>query len=857
LEGETLDRRIGGKPLAFDDVLEMGIQVAGALEAAHASGIIHRDIKPANIFVTKRGQAKILDFGIAKMVQEVRAGESGLRGKAPTTVDAVVTVPGAQIGTFAHMSPEQERGEELDARTDLFSLGLLLYDMASGWNSFSDKVASVIHDAVRSGEIWATDSRQPELPTGLGEIICKATEVDREHRYQSAQELRTALKRLQHDAESGRLPRPPHAEAAPGVGNRWKVIATVAVALVALAVGSFFYLHRAPRLTNRDTIVIADFANSTDEPVFDGTLRQGLSAQLEQSPFLNLLSDEHIAQTLSLMAQPKDAPLTYKLASEICQRTASAATIEGSISSLGSQYVLGLKAVNCRNGDLLAEEQVTANGKEQVLKVLGDAATQMREKLGESLSSVQKYDVPSESVTTPSLEALNAFSLGQKAREQKGVTASIPFFRQAVHLDPSFAMAYLQLGLEYGNIGEANLANSNLEKAFALRERVSTRENFNIASEYYDFVSGDMQKAEEVYQLWAQIFPQDPAPLDRLGNDYLFRGQYPQALEVLLEEKRLAGSGFYNVYNLVVAYLSLNRVHEARLAVEEARARKLEPESTYALLYLIDFLEGNVSGMQEEVTWAVGKPGIEDQFFDLQSDTEAYSGHRKEAWAFSQKAVAAARRDKENEVAAIHMANAALREVEFGNSARGMETANSALALTSSRDVKILAALALARAGFAKRARILADELSRANPFNTILNTYWLPTIRAATELDLNHPARAIEILQVAAPYELGAPPPLGPGTLYPVYVRAQAYLRLNNVSAAAGEYQKLLDHPGCVANFPLGAVAHLELGRTYALAGDKTKARAAYEDFFSLWEKADPDIPILQQAKGEYAKLK
>jgi eukaryotic-like serine/threonine-protein kinase len=861
LEGRTLDRRISGKPLPIDEVVAMGIQIADALAAAHAIGIIHRDIKPANIFVTQRGQAKILDFGIAKLTHELATGASGLFGKPPTTADAVFTAPGAQLGTFAYMSPEQERGEDLDARSDLFSFGLVLYDMATGWHTFSDKVAAVIHESMQTPGHVQVQRTEPGLPPGLGKIIERATQVDRNLRYQSAAEMRTDLECLKRDVESGRAavataetwlkPAPKSTR------SRWAAVTGATILVIGLTVGGWlFYSRKAHALTNKDTIVLADFTNTTGDPVFDGTLRQGLSAQLEQSPFLNLLSDEHIAQTLTLMAQPKDAQLTYKLASEVCQRMASAATIEGSISSLGSQYVLGLKAVNCRNGDLLADEQVTANAKEQVLKALGDAATKMREKLGESLGSVQKYDAPPEDVTTPSLDALNAYGLGLKARHEKGDFAAIPFFRQAVELDPKFAMAYLRLGNEYDNVGEASQANQSLEKAFALRDRVSTREGFYIASAYYDHLAGDLQKAEEIFQLWAQTYPQDPTPLDRLGNDYLFSGQYPRALEALLEEKRLAGSGFYNYGNLVAAYLNLDRLREARLAIEQARARKLEPVSGYIYLYWIDFLEANASGMQADVAWAAGKPGVEDWFLNAQSDTEAYSGHRREAWVFSQKAVATARRDSANEAAAIHLANAALREAEFGNSARAMETANSALALASSRDVKILAALALARAGFAKRAQILAVELAKANPSNTFLNTYWLPTIRAATELDLNHPAQAIEILQVAATYELGAPSPLGPSTLYPVYVRGQAYLRLDQASSAAGEFQKLLDHPGCVENFPLGALAHLQLGRAYALAGDKTKARAAYQDFLTLWKDADPDIPILKQAKAEYAKL-
>jgi DNA-binding winged helix-turn-helix (wHTH) protein/Tfp pilus assembly protein PilF len=637
----------------------------------------------------------------------------------------------------------------------------------------------------------------------------------------------------------------------------WAISAAVLVIFAALSFGLYRRQTRQTfRLASKDTVVLTEFTNATGDPVFDGTLRQGLSAQLEQSPFLNLLSDEHIAQTLELMTQPKNTRLTYELAREVCQRTASVATIEGSISTMGSQYVLGLRAVNCRNGDSLADEQVTANGKEQVLRALGGAATKMREKLGESLASVEKYDAPQEDVTTSSLDALNAYSLGIKARQQKGDTASIPYFQRAIQLDPSFAMAYLQLASRYWDIGETDQATPNFEKAFSLRDRVSKREDFYIASSYYDGTTGDLQKADEVYQLWAQTYPQDPIPLDRLGNNYLFLGQYSQALELLLEEKRLAGGGFYNFTNLVVADLGLERVHEARLVVDEARAHKLDPESAYGLLYLIDFLEGNTSGMQADVAWGTGKPALENQFFDLQSDAEAYFGHGKEAWALSQRAVSAARRENETEIAAIFMANAALREAEFGDSGRAAQAVNSALALAHSKNVKILAALALARAGFAERAQILADELAKANASNTTLNFYWLPTIRAAIGLDRIHPAQAIDILQSAAPYELGQPPPLGPGSLYPVYERGQAYLRLNQASSAASEFQKFLDHRSCVANFPLGALAHLQLARAYALQGDPVKARSAYQDFLNLWKDADPDIPILIAAKSEYAKL-
>jgi DNA-binding winged helix-turn-helix (wHTH) protein/predicted Zn-dependent protease len=645
---------------------------------------------------------------------------------------------------------------------------------------------------------------------------------------------------------------------APQRGKLWRILAPVFILLVAALVSGGFYYRsvKANRLTDKDTVVLAEFNNTTGDPVFDGTLRQGLSAQLAQSPFLNLLSDERVAQILSLMAQSKDARLTYKLASEVCQRTASAATIEGSISRLGGQYVLGLRAVNCRNGDPLAEEQVTANSKEQVLKALGDATKKMRERLGESLGSVKQYDTLLENVTTPSLEALKAFSLGLKARQERGVLASIPFFHQAVELDPKFAMAQLQLGIEYANIGEAAQANQSLEKAFALRDRVSTKEGFYIAAEYYDAVKGDLQKADEIYQLWAQTYPQDPTPLDLLGNDYLSLGRYQEALDMLLEERRLAQNGFYNYANLVSAYISLNRLSEARQAVEQAMARKLEPGSGHMILYLIAFLEADWPGMQRELAWASVKADYEKYFLTTQSDTEAYYGHGREAWAFSRKAVEAARRDNAREDAAVYMGNAALRDAEFGDSAQAVKAADSALALMPAKNVRILAALALARAGSAKRAQSLANELAKANPSDTLLNFYWLPTIRAAAELDLNHPAHAIEILQGTADYELAAPLPLAPSTLYPVYVRGQAYLRLGQASSAAGEFQKFLDHPGCLFNFPLGALAHLQVGRAYARAGDKAKARTAYQDFLRLWKDADPDIPILKQAKAEYAKL-
>jgi serine/threonine protein kinase/Tfp pilus assembly protein PilF len=856
LDGETMKHRISGRPLPFEEMLELAIQIADALRAAHTHGIIHRDIKPANLFITRQGIAKVLDFGLAKFSP---VAERGVSTMPTASEDFLLTSPGSTVGTVAYMSPEQARGEGLDARTDLFSFGAVLYEMATGRMAFPGNTAAVIHEAILNRAPTRVTQANPRLPPELEHIVSKALEKDRKLRYQSAADIRTDLQRLKRDSESGRtavatdrveptLARKP---------IRWVAAAAATMLVIGLAWGGWWIFSREPRaLTTKDTIVVADFTNTTGDPVFDGTLRQGLSAQLAQSPFLNLLSDEHIAQTLALMTQPINSPLTYQLANEVCQRTTSTVAIHGSIASLGNQYVLGLKAVNCRNGDPLADVQVTANGKEQVLKGLGDAATKLRERLGESLGSVQKYDVPPENVTTSSLEALNAYSLGMKTRDEKGDLAALPFFRQAVELDPKFAMAYLQLGIRYGNLGEASRANQAFEKAFALRDRVSMKERFHISSMYYNDVTGDLQKADEIFHLWAQTYPQDPDPLDGLGNNCLSRGQYEQALAVLLEEEKIAQSGSYNYANLVSAYVNLNRLREARLAIQQGEAHKLEPSAGYHYLYIVDFLEGNSRGTQQDLAWAAANPDAEDDFFNLQSDTAAYSGHRAEAWTFSQRAAEAAQRKDQNETSAIYLANAAVREAEFGNSARALGTADSAVRLAPSRDVSILVALALARAGSVQRAQSLSDELAKANPANTILNFYWLPTIRAATELGLNHPAKAIEILQSTGAYELGGPGPLGPATLYPAYLRGQASLRLEQADRAASEFQKLLDHPGCLMNFPLGALARLQLARAYTLAGDKTKAHAAYEDFFSLWKDADPDIPILMAAKSEYAKL-
>ena len=641
------------------------------------------------------------------------------------------------------------------------------------------------------------------------------------------------------------------------IAKLWKIAAGVMVIILLVGGGLYYRSHQSKPLTDKDTIVLADFTNTTGDPVFDDTLRQGLAAQLQQSPFLSLVSDSRIAQILTLMSQPKGARLTPELARAIGQRSGSAATIEGSISALGNQYVLGLKAVNCRNGDLLAQEQVAADGKEQVLRALGEAANTLRRKIGESLASVQKYDALPEDVTTPSLEALQAYALGNKATDvDNDYLAAIPFFQHAVELDPNFAMAYLQLGICYQPQGELSRAAEYTRKAYELRERTSDHEKLAIAAFYEIVVTGNLEAARRSCELIAQTYPHDESAQIYLWYIHLICGDYPKADAAAKRAFEINPDSSNNYVSLMYCDQYLGQYDQAKVAAEQSRAKKLNSPWYPLILYVVDFLQNNPAGMAQQAAATQGIPGVEDQMFFVESETAADHGQFRQARELTRRAADSARRAQENETAAEYEGHNALREALVGLTDFGKADAQTALSAIKGKHSEGFSAIAFALAGDTDDANRAIEDLIKGFPQNTVVQTRYLPMARSALALNSGNVLAALDALSAAVPYELGHTNEDFTFALYPIYFRGQAYLAAKNATAAAGEFQKILDHAGVVGNEPIGALGHLGLARAYSLSGDFVKARTAYQDFFALWKNADPDTPILKKAKAEYAKL-
>jgi tetratricopeptide (TPR) repeat protein len=830
LEGATLRERLAAGPFGLDTVLAVGRQIADALDAAHAAGIVHRDIKPANIFVGPRGHVKVLDFGLAKMQ---------LAGPAHVDVTtAAGTVQGLVVGTVAYMAPEQARGETVDGRADIWSFGLVLYEMAKGL-----RPAPAVRLRIEAS---------PELER----IVAKCLEPDPAHRYQHAADLRTDLERLQRGTDAaltGREQPPATARA------RWTVAAAAAAATaIALAVvGYIVYPRPAAALTDKDTIVLADFTNTTGDPVFDDTLRQGLAVQLQQSPFLSLISDERIRRTLLLMDQPADARLTAALAQGVCARTDSAAVLHGSIAALGSQYVIGLRATDCATGDILADEQAQAGRKEEVLRTLSEIATSFRTRVGESLATIEKHSMPLEDATTPSLEALKAFSAAMRTF----VTPKrLPLLQRAVELDPQFAIAHAQVGFRLSTLGESALARQSLLKAYELRHRASDVERFYIETLYDRDVTGNLEREQRTLETWAQSYPRDPRARNLpAGLALTSTGQYERAI-AHTDQSIALDPDLPPAYNSRARnQLYLNRLDDALLTVTRATERKLEGGELLLMPYFVAFLRGDDEQLTRTAAAARQTPGLEDTISHVEALALARAGRLQDARRMSAVPIQIAQESGRRERAGLFEVGRAVWEAFYGNAAAARQSASKALAIGKGRDVDYAAAFALALSGDLPQSRALAENLAREFPEDTSVQFLYLPTLRALFALTAQDPASATQALQITSRYDL-APGRIGFvghfGGLYPIYVRGLAYLAARQPAEGAAEFQRIVDHRSIVLVDPMDALARLQLARALALAGDTAKAKTAYADLLTLWKDADPDIPVVRDARAESARL-
>ena len=887
IDGITLRRKIAGSPLEIREILDISVQVASALEEAHAAGIVHRDIKPDNIMIRRNGYAKVLDFGLAKLTEN-STDRTPSDGEASTRV-LVQTDAGVVMGTSHYMSPEQARGKAVDARSDIWSLGVLMYEMIAGRTPFEGETSTDVIVAITQKEPPPIARFAPSVPAELDWIISKALRKDRDERYQTIKELLTDLRRLKQrlefEAELERsvspdsltksgisaVPGSPtvpdrilptaertvtHASSAEylvGEIKRHKVGASLIAAAFVLGVAAvvFFYINRAQALTDKDTILLADFINTTGENVFDGTLKQALAVQLGQTPFLNIFPEERVRETLRFMGHAPDDRITRDIGREICQRQGIKAMLTGSIASLGSHYVITLEALNAHTGDPIAREQIEAESKEKVLSSLGTAASNLRQKLGESLNSIKKYDVAIEQATTSSLEALKAYATGNQLRAQGHGLEATEYYKNAIRVDPNFAMAYARLAVFYGNTFQPDLAQEYAEKAFALRDRVSEHEKFYISEKYYNYVTGELDKAIEVLQAWAKEYPNDYIPHNNLGVNLTYLGRYDEVLKETSESIRLDPRNVSARGNLIEAFMCLERYDEAQQLLEQALQQNPDADEFHFYAYRLAFVRNDQEAMKKEIDWLSKQPHQGD-LLDLQGGTAVFQGQVRKAIDFMTRSADSIKAEGRTENAAQEILAIAHVQAIAGYCQQIGPNITAGLALSRGRFALGSAAAALAYCGQAAQTQPLIEELQKRFPKDTPNNAVLLPGVRASLENSRGNFSQSIQLLEQARRFEPG---PIS--SLWTMYLRGQAYLGMRSGEQAAAEFQKILAHRGVEPSSMFYPLAHLGLGRAATISGDSGKARKAYQDFFTLWKDADQDLPILIQAKKEYEQLK